>query len=741
MTAMKDSNQLEGTIERIVYRNDDNGWTVLRLKPSGQSSNARNPGGELLTVVGAFQQVSAGETCRFGGRWVSDSNFGRQFKADTCLPLAPATLVGIEKFLGSGLIPGIGKVMAERIVKRFGMETLEVIEHSPTRLAEVEGVGTVRAQSISGALVEHREVKNVMVFLESAGISPAYAHRIFKRYGKKAIKIVSDNPYRLASDVHGIGFKMADQIANHLGIPSDSPYRAEAGLLYALEEFSTEGHVFVPREELLIRGEQLLEIGISELDAALERLKLMGGVLSAGKGTGESASEPVYLPSLYEAEKSAAAHLVRLTRGQCRPLRMKAEMAIRKAEASCDILLAAQQKMAFSAMGESNILVLTGGPGTGKTTLLRGLISWLQAEKCSIALAAPTGRAAKRMSESTGREASTLHRLLEFTPRTGKFSRDETSPLNHDVVVVDEVSMMDIELFASLLAAVSTNSRLVLVGDPDQLPSVGPGTVLSDVLALDRYLKPGLQVVRLTEIFRQARSSLIVTGAYDILHGRLPSVGEKGSNSDLFMIERESAEDCLEVILQMVKERIPRAFGLDPVDDIQVLTPMHKGILGAFNLNAQLQTLLNPSPAGLEHRSQHFCVGDKVMQIRNNYDLDVFNGDIGKVVLLDDELQWMKIDFGFRVVQYPATELDQITLAYACSIHKSQGSEYPAVVIPVHTQHFVMLARNLLYTAVTRGKKLVVLVGSKRAITLAVRNDGLSHRCSGLVDGVVRLLA
>ena len=732
MTARTDEKQLEGTIERIVFRNDTNGWTVLRLKPGDTTRG-------LLTVVGAFQAVAVGETCRFGGRWVSDAQFGRQFKADTCLPLAPATLVGIEKFLGSGLIPGIGKVMAGRIVKRFGMDTLEVIEQSPKRLAEVEGVGEVRAQSISKGLVAHREVKNVMVFLESAGVSPAYAHRIFKRYGKKAIQVVSDNPYRLASDVHGIGFKMADQIAFHLGIPRDSPYRAEAGLLFALEEFSTDGHVFVPREELLIKGEQLLEIGISELDAALERLKLMGGVMSTG-GRTAGASEPIYLPRLYEAEKAAAGHVVRLATGRHRPLKTNVAAAISRAETKSQLRFAPQQKMAFTALSKASIMVLTGGPGTGKTTLLKGLIAWLLLEKRAIALAAPTGRAAKRMSESTGRQASTLHRLLEFTPRTGKFARDDTNPLQQDVVVVDEVSMMDIELFASLLAAIPNNACLVLVGDPDQLPSVGPGTVLSDILQLGAHLQPGLQIVRLTDIFRQAQSSLIVTGAYEILHGQLPSVGEKGSASDLFMVEREQPEECLEVILQMVKERIPRAFSLDPVDDIQVLTPMHKGLLGAANLNTALQQLLNSSTEGIEHRSQRFSVGDKVMQIRNNYDLDVFNGDIGKVVLIDENSEWLKIDFGFKTVQYPAVELDQITLAYACSIHKSQGSEYPAVVIPIHTQHFVMLARNLLYTAVTRGKRLVVLVGSKRALNLAVRNDGLSHRCSGLVDGVLQLI-
>ncbi|MBN2671188.1 MAG: ATP-dependent RecD-like DNA helicase [Deltaproteobacteria bacterium] len=731
MSKPADNKQVEGTIERIVFRNDTNGWTVLRLKIGEDDS--------IITVVGAFQSISPGENCRFGGRWVSDSNFGRQFKADTCLPLAPATLIGIEKFLGSGLIPGIGKVMAKRIVKKFGMETLEVIERFPKRLAEVNGIGDVRAVSISKALVEKREVKNVMVFLESAGISPAYAHRVYKRYGKKAIQVVSDNPYRLASDVHGIGFKMADQIAFHLGVPKDSPYRAEAGLLFALEEFCGEGHVFVPAEELLVRAEQLLEIDVAQLNHALERLKLMGGVVTPAAFASEKTSAPIYLPRLYNAEKGAAAHLQRLLSGTPKRFKKGVEGAVKDAEAKTGIAFADGQKAAFEALAKGNILVLTGGPGTGKTTLLRGLISYLQSERQSIALCAPTGRAAKRMSESTGRQASTIHRLLEFTPRSRGFARDEANPLLQDVVVVDEVSMMDIELFSALLSAIPNNARLVLVGDPDQLPSVGPGTVLSDVLQLGRTLKPGLQMVRLTEIFRQAQSSLIVTGAYEILHGRLPTVGNKGTESDLFMIERETPEDCLEVIRTMVKERIPAAFGFHPVDDIQVLTPMHKGALGASNLNSELQSLLNPNIEGIEFRSHRYSVGDKMMQVRNNYDLDVFNGDIGKVVMIDENKEWLKIDFGFKTVQYPATELDQTTLAYACSIHKSQGSEYPAVVIPIHTQHFVMLARNLLYTAVTRGKQLVVLVGSKRALSLAVRNDGLAHRCSGLVERVLTI--
>ncbi len=713
-------NLLEGTIERVVFRNDNNGWTVLRFKPENQTI--------IQTVVGAFQELAPGESVRFSGKWITDKNHGRQFKAETCLPLAPATLIGIEKFIGSGLINGIGKVMAERIVKKFGLDTLEIIEQHPSRLAEVQGIGRARAESISKAMFEKKEVKNVMVFLESVGISPAYAHRIYKKYNNRAIQVVNDNPYRLASEVSGIGFKMADQIAGHIGIPKDSPDRAAAGLVFALLEFASDGHVYVPKDVLLSRGETLLDIDYEALKNALERLKLTGGVFVVG----DSSDAPVYLPNLEKAERLAADNINRLLRSKSKPLRLNPEKIISMVQDSSKMELAKEQKDAFYALKESRIMVLTGGPGTGKTTLLKGIINAFERDRHSIILAAPTGRAAKKMSESTNRPASTLHRLLEFTPRTSTFTKDETNPVEADFIVVDEVSMMDIELFSALLRAVPSHARLLLVGDPDQLPSVGPGTVLSDILTLGHKLSPKLRVIRLTEIFRQAAKSLIVTGAHAILHGELPITGNKGSSSDLFMIERNDPLECVEVIKQMVSERIPAAFGFDPVKDIQVLTPMHKGSLGSANLNAELQNLLNPLTSSQNLKAKDYRPGDKVMQIRNNYDLEVFNGDMGLVTGLSDDGNSIKIDYGLKTVTYPVTELDQITLAYACSVHKSQGSEYPAVIIPVHTQHFVMLARNLLYTGITRGRKLVVLVGTKKALKIAVKNDGLAHRCSGL---------
>lgn len=723
---LPNENMLEGVVERVVFRNRENGWTVLRLSVPGNAP--------IQTVVGAFQEITPGENVRFSGKWVQDAKHGRQFRADTCLPLVPQTLKGIEKFLGSGLIPGIGPVMAERMVKRFGLDALEVIEHSPERLTEVEGIGRKRARAISKAMIEKREVRDVMVFLESAGVSPAYAARIYKKYGKRAIRLVNENPYRLASEVSGIGFVSADRIARHLGFPLDSPHRAEAGLLYTLEDASKEGHTFAPLEELLVRGERLLDIAVDKLEDALERLLLMGHVRMEGKNAGAH----VYLPSLYAAETGAAQHLKRILDAPVKPLRLNPAEAAARAEALSAIQLAPNQRAAFDGLSSARVMVLTGGPGTGKTTLLKGLVACLVDQNLTVAMAAPTGRAARRMSESAGRDAVTLHRLLEYTPRTGVFERNEHNPLTHDVVVVDEVSMVDIELFAALLSAVKSRARLILVGDPDQLPSVGPGAVLGDLLGLDKRLGQALSIVRLTEIFRQAQRSMIVTGAHAVLHGQEPPTGEKGSASDLFWIEREEPEDCLSAIKEMVQKRIPTAFGFDPVVDVQVLTPMHKGLLGTNNLNAELKQLLNPRPQVVGTAQHRYSIGDKVMQVRNNYELEVYNGDIGRVVSADDEGEWVAIAFDDRVVRYPVSDLEQTTLAYACSIHKSQGSEYPVVVMPVHTQHFIMLQRNLLYTGITRGKKLVVLVGTRRALRIAIKNDSMAYRCSSLTDRVLR---
>ncbi len=724
---------IEATVERIVFHNPSNGWTVVRAQTDDSPL--------LTTIVGSFQSLSPGERVRFTGKWTIDRKHGRQFAADTCLPLAPATLKGIEKFLGSGLIPGVGPVMAGRIVTHFGIQTLEIIENT-NRLSEISGIGSKRASAIKTALMANRSIKEVMIFLESAGISPTYAHRVFKRYGNDAIRQVSENPYNLASDIHGIGFLSADKIAAHLGIPQDSPKRAEAGLLYALEDFASEGHVFAPQQRLLEYAEELLDIDTTHLERAVDRLILMGQIRRQGSGS----SAAIYLPRLYQAEETAAKTLVALLNEPAKKLPIDTAVAVAIAEKKSAIELAPEQKHAFAALGQSKVMVLTGGPGTGKTTLLSGLTSCLGELKLNIALAAPTGRAARRMAEATGRDARTLHRLLEFTPKTMRFERNKSRPLDADMVIVDEVSMVDAEMFAALLSAIKPKARLLLVGDPNQLPSVGPGRVLADLLTLSTLSHSRLAPIRLTRIFRQAKSSLIVTGAHDVLAGRSPRTGEKGSHADLFLIERNEPEACVDTIKELLVSRIPKRFGFDSVEQVQVLTPMHKGLLGATNLNHELQELLNPAaPASADsvavfQGGNRFRTGDKVMQIRNNYDLEVFNGDIGKVTAIGRDPGWVEVRFPDRTARYPDNEVDQLTLAYACSVHKSQGSEYPAVVMPLHTQHFVMLQRNLLYTAITRGKRLVVIVGSKRALRIAVKNSTQTNRNSGLVERARQLL-
>ncbi|MCP4678848.1 MAG: ATP-dependent RecD-like DNA helicase [Deltaproteobacteria bacterium] len=716
---------LEGTVERIVFHNASNGWTVLRVQAEGTPL--------LDTVVGHFQHLNPGEKLRFSGCWTIDPKHGKQFTAETCLPLAPATLKGIEKFLGSGLIPGVGPVMAGRIVKRFEMDALEVIENAPKKLAQVPGIGPKRAKAIREALISKRAVQDVMVFLESAGISPAFAHRVYKRYGNDSIRIVSENPFRLAMDVHGIGFLSADRIARHIGIPTDSPHRAEAGVLFTLEVLAKEGHVFGGQADLVERAVALLDLDAEDIERAIERLVLMGGVRR--EETGDDAA--VYLPRLHRAEDVAARMLVRLLETRAKKFPVDANQAAGLAEAESRIEFAPEQRNAFSALAKAKAMVLTGGPGTGKTTLLRGLTSCLANARLGIALAAPTGRAARRMAEATGRDARTLHRLLEFTPKTMRFERNTSRPLDAEIVIVDEVSMVDVELFSALLEALRPTARLLLVGDPDQLPSVGPGAVLADLLDLSRG-GSGRQfaAVELTQIFRQARSSLIVTGAHDVLAGYEPRTGEPGTDADLFLVEREDPEGCLDVIKELVARRIPGRFGFDPINDVQVLTPMHKGLLGATNLNRELQGLLNPVGDHPSVSGERFRVGDKVMQIRNNYDLEVFNGDIGRITVVGEDSAWVEVTFPGCTVRYPDSELDQLVLAYACSVHKSQGSEYSAVVIPVHTQHYVMLQRNLIYTAITRGKKLVVLVGTRRALGIAVRNDRQTVRKSRLAHRV-----
>ncbi|MBI4509763.1 MAG: ATP-dependent RecD-like DNA helicase [Deltaproteobacteria bacterium] len=712
---------LEGSIERVVYEDPESRFAVARLRV------VKKP--EAVTIVGHLLGMQAGSQVRLLGRWTVDKKYGEQFRVETCQQVVPATVAGIEKYLGSGLIPGIGPELAKRIVSFFGTATLEVIENQPDRLTEVEGIGRVRASRIQKGLTEHKELQEVMVFLQGHGVSPSQAVRIYKQYGKAAISLVRENPYRLALDVWGIGFKTADAIARKLGIDKASPARAEAGILHQLGELAEEGHVHVPEHELVAQVERELDIDPAMARGAVERLAPTGRVVREVLG---ERGECLSLRALWDAEVRAAASLARLIENPAPPVAISVDKAIAWFEKEQQVELAAQQKEAIRATIQEKVVVITGGPGVGKTTIVNAILCILAKKGCRVALAAPTGRAAKRLAEATSRTAMTLHRLLEFNPRGGRFERNEASPLDVDMVVVDEASMVDVLLAASLLAAIPSHAKVVLVGDVDQLPSVGPGRVLADVIA-----SRAVTVVQLTEVFRQAAQSAIVTNAHRIHRGELPNVATGETASDFYFIERDEPKDVLNVLLALLAERIPKRFGLDPARDVQVLTPMHRGDVGSQNLNRALQARLNPPRPGVAEltRGQRvFRVGDKVMQVRNDYDKEVFNGDIGLVtdVVKDDEGEQVVVELDGRQVPYAVDELDCLVHAYAVTVHKSQGSEYPAVVIPVVTQHFLLLQRNLLYTAVTRGKKLVVLVGSRKALGIAVRTDDTRLRWTWL---------
>ena len=674
-----------------------------------------------LTAVGHLLGVRPGETLRLTGRWVRDRKYGEQFRAESYLSVKPATYIGIEKYLGSGLVKGLGPAMARRMVQHFGLDTLDVIEHHPDRLTEVEGIGPVRSSRIRDAWLEQSEIRDVMIFLQSHGVSTAYAVKIYKRYGAAAISKVRENPYRLAREIYGIGFQMADKIARDLGIPADSKHRLSAGLLYTLRQAGDRGHVYVSQRDLTARTAELLDLGEELTGPVLQELSERDEV--ALTPLEDAADTAVFLKNLDHAEREIARHVKRLTAQRDLPISIDTERAGRWFERREKIELAAAQRGALERALTSKLLVITGGPGTGKTTLVRGIVTILTKKGLRVELAAPTGRAAKRLSEASGLEAKTVHRLLEYSPEQGGFARGEDRPLDSDLVVVDEASMLDTSLTRDVLAAIREDSRLILVGDVDQLPSVGPGRVLADFIE-----SATIDVVRLTEIFRQARESLIVTNAHRVRDGVMPRL-RTADKGDFFFIDREEPEAVLSTVKHLVEERIPKGFGFE-TRQIQILTPMRRGLLGAANLNAELQALLNPDGESVTRGSRTFRVGDRVMQVRNNYDLEVFNGDVGHVESIDVTDQLVRVDFGDRAVDYEFSDLDELVLAYACSIHKSQGSEYTAVVIPLHTQHFVMLQRNLFYTAITRGRKLVVVVGSRRALGLAVRTESSSRRAT-----------
>ncbi|OYQ36591.1 ATP-dependent RecD-like DNA helicase [Sandarakinorhabdus cyanobacteriorum] len=707
---------LVGNVERVTFHSEESGFCVLRVKARGHR--------DLVTLVGHAAMISAGEWITATGEWVNDRNHGLQFKARFLKTAEPSSAAGIEKYLASGMIRGIGPVYAKRLVKQFGQQVFDIIETAPERLREVPGIGPTRAAKIIGAWAEQKVIREIMVFLHSNGVGTARAVRIYKTYGADAVQVMTENPYRLARDIRGIGFRTADTIAQKLGIAPTAMVRLRAGISFALTEAMGEGHCGLPVNELKALATKLLEVDAALIETALE-LELGDGTVIADR-VGET--DCVFLGGLYHAEKAIAAHLGRLRDGAVPWGAIDPDKALPWIEQRTGLTLAPSQRAAVATALHSKVTVITGGPGVGKTTIVNAILRILAAKGIKLLLCAPTGRAAKRMTEATGMEAKTIHRLLEFDPKAFGFKRGEDNPLDCDLLVVDESSMVDVMLMQSLVKAIPNRAAVLIVGDIDQLPSVGPGQVLADIIG-----SGALPVVRLTEVFRQAAQSRIITTAHQINRGRMPALSRPEGETDFYFVAAAEPEQAVPKIIDLVGKHIPRRFGLDPIRDVQVLCPMNRGGVGARSLNIELQAALNPNPtAKVERFGWTFAPGDKVMQIENDYDKDVFNGDIGYIEAVDIGEGELAVDFDGRTVTYAFGELDTLVPAYAATIHKSQGSEYPAVVIPVMTQHFTMLQRNLLYTGVTRGKKLVVLVGQTRAIAIAVKNASGRRRWSKL---------
>ncbi len=727
---------IEGIVERVAFHHPENGFAVLRVAVPGID--------EPVTLVGNVNAVVSGEQIHAVGEWVQHCEHGRQFKATSIRTCPPGTVEGIKRYLGSGLIRGIGLHFAQRIVEKFGVQTLRIIDESPQFLAEIRGIGPKRIQQIRQSWQEQKAVRDIMIFLQSYGVGTARALRIVRTYGDQAMDLIRANPYRLCEEVWGIGFPTADQLALNMGFDRQSIFRARAAVRYVLRQFNEQGHVAYPEVGAVGAAQELT--GIDQT--------IIAEAISEGCQAGEIVREPnrstaapnaaalrlisrwepwLYTKPLYLAEIGVAQQLVRL-RLEAHPLRgIDVEPLIEQVERMMRLALAPQQREALRGVTQEKVLIVTGGPGVGKTTIVRGMIEMFAASAKRVALCAPTGRAARRLGESTGSDAKTIHRLLEFDSSSGRFQHGRGCPLNADLVIVDEVSMVDLALMEHLIAAIPSQACLVLVGDTDQLPSVGPGNVLRD------FINSGVvRVVRLSEVFRQAASSYIVRAAHAIQHGEIPEPAPNPSG-DFFIVESSRPDAITERILTMIGQRIPERFGLDPLRDVQVLTPMNRTPLGAATLNQRLQQALNPPRSHLPEVSRFgatFRVGDKVMQLRNNYQREVFNGDVGRVVALSEIDQELRVDFDGREVTYDFADLDELSLAYACTIHKAQGSEFPAVVIPWHTSHYLMLRRNLLYTAITRGRRLVVLVGNRAALRRAVERGDDVLRYSRLAERI-----
>ena len=707
---------LAGLVERVTFHNEENGFCVLRVKARGKR--------DLITVVGHAAVISAGEFIQASGTWSNDRQHGLQFRAQFLKAMPPTTLEGIEKYLGSGMIRGIGPVYAKKLVKAFGEHVFDIIEAEPDRLREVTGIGPKRADRIVAGWAEQRVIRDIMIFLYANGVGTSRAVRIYKTYGADAVQLISEDPYRLARDIRGIGFKTADAVAMKLGIEKTAMIRARAGIAYALTEALDDGHCGLPRDELLPLAVKLLEIPEGIIVDALQLELEAGAVISDAVEDRPC----IFLAGLYRAEQSIAARIKSLTQGILPWPEIDAGKAIPWVEGKTGLTLAESQKVAIRSALSSKVMVVTGGPGVGKTTLVNSILRILAAKSVEMLLCAPTGRAAKRMTETTGREAKTIHRLLEVDPKNGSFKRNEENPLDCDLLVVDETSMVDVLLMNSLLKAVSDRSAVIFVGDIDQLPSVGPGQALADIIT-----SGAVPVEQLTEVFRQAAESQIIQSAHRINRGALPDLSKPDGDTDFYFVPADTPETAVERLIHIVKERIPARFGVDPMRDIQVLCPMNRGGVGARSLNIDLQKALNPRlEPRIEKFGTTFVIGDKVMQVENDYDKEVYNGDVGYVEAIDVDEGEMSINFDGRSVSYLFGELDQVVLAYATTIHKSQGSEYPVVVIPVMTQHYAMLQRNLLYTGVTRGKRLVILLGQKKAVAMAVKNASGRRRWAKL---------
>lgn len=716
---------INGYIERITFQSIENGFTVAKLKASGHQ--------QLVCLVGTMPALQPGETISAHGQWKINPQHGQQFEVERYQVKTPSDLLGMQKYLESGLIRGIGSVYAERIVKKFGLDTLRVIDTEHEKLCEVSGIGKKRLEQIKTCWDEQKTVRDVMIFLQSYGISPAFAQKIFKAYRKNSMQKLEENPYNLCRDIKGIGFKIADKIAKKMGLNHDSEQRIDAGIEFVLSELSGDGHVCYPLCEFFPIAQEMLDVPSSCIESRIETLELQDRVVTAHVLFEGEKKKFIWLKVLYVCEMGIAKEVLRLRTAATALRRIDHEKAIAWVQEQIKIQLAPLQTQAIAAALQEKFLIITGGPGTGKSTIIDAILQIISHLSNRILLAAPTGRAAKRMTEITKREAKTIHSLLEFDFRERGFKRNRDNPLVCDLIIIDEASMIDTYLMYSLLKAIPNESRVVFVGDVNQLPSVGPGNVLKEMI-----LSMRLEVTMLTEIFRQASTSQITTNAHKINQGHFPNI-QNDPDSDFYFIQRDEKEDVLDCILNLISTRLPKRYGLKPFEDIQLLTPMKRGLLGTENLNQVLQKVLNPKEGGLMRGGYFYRPGDKVMQIRNNYKKEVFNGDMGRILSIDEDLKEVIVEIDRREVSYDFYELDELMLAYAISVHKFQGSECPCIIMPVHLSHFKLLHRNLLYTGVTRGKRLVILVGSKKALAIAIKNNEVKHRYTTLQHALLNM--